>query len=222
MESWLVHWGQGKFGRVLQQNQAVLITPLSLFLPVTFPHDSLTLPATTSKLLSLSVSLCVCICVVLYVHAAAAAAMGNLCGCLAQKPVNKKKAAKRLANANANAATLSSNSSNRWTRIRSSRKEKFDDALIQEQALAAATIILQQHNASLPFDRSASLRYPNSTGSKKNQLPRSSSSRARSLTDPLLQPHQLVNQVFLSGFSFFLFKVVEFHGFVGVWIIHQV
>jgi hypothetical protein len=26
-------------------------------------------------------------------------------------------------------------------------------------------------------------------------LPRSSSSRARSLTDPLLQPHQLVNRV---------------------------
>ncbi|KAK7860714.1 putative methylesterase 11 [Quercus suber] len=86
--------------------------------------------------------------------------MGNLCGCLAPKPVNKRKATKRLANANNTAATVSSNSSNRWTRIRSSRKEKFvDDALIQEQALAAAaTIILQQqHNGSLPFDRSASL-----------------------------------------------------------------
>lgn len=139
--------------------------------------------------------------------------MGNLCGCLAPKPVNKRKATKRLANASNTAATVSSNSSNRWTRIRSSRKEKFvDDALIQEQALAAAaTIILQQqHNGSLPFDRSASLRYPNS---KKNQLPRSSSSRARSLTDPLLQPQHLVNQVCLglclSGFfSFFFFFVL--------------
>uniref|UniRef100_A0A2N9FYW6 AB hydrolase-1 domain-containing protein n=1 Tax=Fagus sylvatica TaxID=28930 RepID=A0A2N9FYW6_FAGSY len=143
--------------------------------------------------------------------------MGNLCGCLAQKPVNKKKATKRLANANANAAALSSNSSNRWTRIRSSRKEKFDDALIQEQALAAATIILQQHNASLPFDRSASLRYPNSTGSKKNQLPRSSSSRARSLTDPLLQPHQLVNQdIKLDDLETNHFVLVHGGGF-GAW-----
>ncbi|KAB1211534.1 putative methylesterase 11, chloroplastic [Morella rubra] len=100
--------------------------------------------------------------------------MGNLCACLAPKPVNEKKTTKRLGNPPA----VSSNSSNRWTRLRSSRKEKFDDALIQEQALAAATIILQQHNGSLPFDRSASLRYPNS-GSKKSQLPRSSSSRAR-------------------------------------------
>lgn len=115
--------------------------------------------------------------------------MGNLCACLAPKPVNKKEGRKRLANQ----PPLGSNSSNRWARIRSSRREKFDDSLIQEQALAAATILLQQHNGALQFDRSASLRYPNS-GSKKNQLPRSSSSRARSLTDPLLQPQQLVNQ----------------------------
>ena len=89
--------------------------------------------------------------------------MGNLRGCLAPKLVNKRKATKRLANANNTAATVSSNSSNRWTRIRSSCKEKFfDDALIQEQALAAtANIILQQqHNGSLPFNRSASFRYP--------------------------------------------------------------
>ncbi|KAK4602965.1 hypothetical protein RGQ29_011810 [Quercus rubra] len=143
--------------------------------------------------------------------------MGNLCGCLAPKPVNKRKATKRLANANNTAATVSSNSSNRWTRIRSSRKEKFvDDALIQEQALAAAaTIILQQqHNGSLPFDRSASLRYPNS---KKNQLPRSSSSRARSLTDPLLQPQQLVNQdIKLDDLETSHFVLIHGGGF-GAW-----
>lgn len=46
----------------------------------------------------------------------------------------------------------------------------------------------------MAFDRSASLRYP-ASGGKKQALPRSSSSRARSLTDPLLQPQQLVNQV---------------------------
>ncbi|KAG6656915.1 putative methylesterase 11, chloroplastic isoform X2 [Carya illinoinensis] len=138
--------------------------------------------------------------------------MGNLCACLLPKPVNKKRPAKRLANPQA----VSSISSNRWTRIRSSRKEKLDDALIQEQAIAAATIILQQHNGSLPFDRCASLRYPNS-GSKKNQLPRSSSSRTRSLTDPLLQPHQLVNQdIKLDDLETNRFVLVHGGGF-GAW-----
>ncbi|XP_059451629.1 putative methylesterase 11, chloroplastic [Corylus avellana] len=140
--------------------------------------------------------------------------MGNLCACLAPKTVNKKKTTKRLANQ----PPLASNSSNRWTRIRSSRKEKFDDALIQEQALAAAaTIILQQHNGALPFDRSASLRYPNSGSKKSNQLPRSSSSRARSLTDPLLQPQQLVNQdIKLDDLETSRFVLVHGGGF-GAW-----
>ncbi|KAG6720849.1 hypothetical protein I3843_03G083700 [Carya illinoinensis] len=138
--------------------------------------------------------------------------MGNLCACLSPKPVNRKKPAKRIANPPA----VSSNSSNRWNRIRSSRQEKLDDALIQEQARAAATIILQQHNGNLPFDRSASLRYPTS-GSKKNQLPRSSSSRARSLTDPLLQPHQLVNQdIKLDDLETNHFVLVHGGGF-GAW-----
>ena len=38
--------------------------------------------------------------------------MGNLCGYLAPKLVNKRKATKRLANANNTTATMSSNSSN--------------------------------------------------------------------------------------------------------------
>jgi hypothetical protein len=140
----------------------------------------------------------VSVCVSVFLHAPS---MGNLCACLLPKPVKKKKPTKRLANQ----PPLASNPSNRWTRIRSSRKEKFDDALIQEQALAAATILLQQHNGALPFDRSASLRYPNSGSKKSNQLPRSSSSRARSLTDPLLQPQQLVNQVWICGFFYSFF-----------------
>ncbi|PRQ53352.1 putative alpha/Beta hydrolase [Rosa chinensis] len=123
--------------------------------------------------------------------------MGNLCAILAPKPPLKKKPIKRLPN-----PPPVPNSSTRWTRIRSSRKQNPDDALLQEQALAAA-ILFQQHQqnggGSLPFDRSTSLRYPNNnnSSSKKgnsNVLPRSSSTRARSLTDPLLQPHQLVNQ----------------------------
>lgn len=68
--------------------------------------------------------------------------------------------------------------------------------MIQEHALAAAAVLFRQQNGgggSLPFDRSASQRYQGSC-SKKNQLPRSSSSRSRSSTDPLLQPHQFLNQ----------------------------
>lgn len=134
--------------------------------------------------------------------------MGNLCTCFAPKTVKKKKPTKRLPG-NPQAVP---NSSNRWTRIRSTRKDSTD-SLIQEQALAAA-ILFRQHqhqngSGSLPFDRSASLRYPNNSGSKKTQLPRSSSSRARSLTDPLLQPHQLVNQVWLHGSVSFCYIYVR-------------
>ena len=141
--------------------------------------------------------------------------MGNLCSsCFSPKSVRQKKkrtASKRLLNSSsgggAGAGGLPAGSSNRWSRMRSSRKEKVQDALIHEQAVAAA-ILFQQHQrngGSLPFDRSASLRFP--AGPKKNSLPRSSSSRARSLTDPLLQPQQLVNQVCLFVLEFF---IVEF------------
>ncbi|XP_031249109.1 putative methylesterase 11, chloroplastic isoform X1 [Pistacia vera] len=147
--------------------------------------------------------------------------MGNFCTCLAPKtPVKRKqRPTKRLQNPGP-----VPNSSNRWSRIRSgSRKDKLDDALIQEQALAAA-ILFRQHQqqnggaGGLPFNRSTSLRYPNgSSGSKKNQLPRSSSSRARSLTDPLLQPHQLVNRdVKLDDLETTHFVLVHGGGF-GAW-----
>ncbi|XP_022739330.1 putative methylesterase 11, chloroplastic isoform X3 [Durio zibethinus] len=141
--------------------------------------------------------------------------MGN---CFARKTVKKRPVTKRLQN-----QQNGPNSSNRWARVRSSRKDKLDDALLQEQALAAA-ILFRQHQqqnggVSLPFDRSTSLRYPNScSGSKKaGQLPRSSSSRARSLTDPLLQPHQLVNQdVKLNNLETNHFVLVHWGGF-GAW-----
>ncbi|XP_044468865.1 putative methylesterase 11, chloroplastic [Mangifera indica] len=147
--------------------------------------------------------------------------MGNFCTCLAPKTPAKRKqrSTKRLQNPGP-----APNSSNRWSRIRSgSRKDKLDDALIREQALAAAMLFRQhqQQNGGaggLPFDRSTSLRYPNgSSGSKKTQLPRSSSSRARSLTDPLLQPHQLVNRdVNLHNLETTHFVLVHGGGF-GAW-----
>lgn len=140
--------------------------------------------------------------------------MGNLCTCFSHKTVKRKQSEKRISNTSSNGL----NSSNRWTRIRSSRKEKPEDAIILEQARAAA-LLFQQHqqNASIPFDRSTSLRYPASLASKKQPLPRSSSSRARSLTDPLLQPHQLVNQhVKLDDLETNHFVLVHGGGF-GAW-----
>lgn len=106
----------------------------------------------------------------------------------------KKRQSKRLTNQSA--AAVNGGGSNRWSRNRSSKR---DDSIIQERALAAAILLQQQMQnggggGAVPFDRSASLRYPNSNSKKNPPLPRSSSSRARSLTDPLLQPHQLVNQ----------------------------
>lgn len=84
--------------------------------------------------------------------------------------------------------------SNRWTRIRSSKR---DENRIHEQALAAAILFQQQmqNDGLASFDRSTSLRYPSGNSKRNQTFRRSSSSRARSLTDPLLQAHQLVKQV---------------------------
>ncbi|KAA8530444.1 hypothetical protein F0562_005153 [Nyssa sinensis] len=139
--------------------------------------------------------------------------------CFSRKSV-KKKPSKHISNGQSAVA----GSSNRWTRIRSSKKEKFEDSLIHEQALAAA-ILFQQHQQQLQnggggsvlFDRSTSLRYPTANSKKQQVLPRSSSSRARSLTDPLLQPHQLVNQdVKLNDIETNHFVLVHGGGF-GAW-----
>lgn len=103
----------------------------------------------------------------------------------------KRRGSRRVANPAADGGV----GSNRWARIRSTRME---ENLIHERALAAAILFqqqLQNGGGTAPFDRSASLRYPNGNSKRNQALPRSSSSRARSLTDPLLQPHQLVNQV---------------------------
>ncbi|XP_026386483.1 putative methylesterase 11, chloroplastic [Papaver somniferum] len=123
--------------------------------------------------------------------------MGNLCCCLSPKK-EKKKLSKRFSNSTTQQSGIIS-SSNRWNRIRNpSKREKIEDAQIQEQAIAAA-ILFKQHQqqqqqqneggTSIPFDRSTSLRH--SASSRKQSLPRSSSTRARSSTDPLLPPYQL-------------------------------
>ncbi|XP_052204464.1 putative methylesterase 11, chloroplastic isoform X2 [Diospyros lotus] len=139
--------------------------------------------------------------------------------CLSRKAV-KKKPTKRISSQSAvtpGGGGGGVGSSSRWTRVRSAKKE---ESVIHEQALAAA-ILFQQHQhltgGALPFDRSASLRYPAPSSNKQPPLPRSSSSRARSLTDPLLPAHQLVNQdVRLDDLETNHFVLVHGGGF-GAW-----
>lgn len=98
-------------------------------------------------------------------------------------------------------------------RDRSGRKERGREGLTHEhqQVLAAAaktaaSLLLQQNGgatavAEVLLDRSSSVRDPPPAGKKKQALPRSTSSRPRSLADPLVQLQQLINEVF-----FFLYK----------------
>ncbi|KVH92653.1 hypothetical protein Ccrd_005317 [Cynara cardunculus var. scolymus] len=119
--------------------------------------------------------------------------------CLSTKSPPRRNHSKRVMNQST--TSINSNSSHRSSRFRSSsgKKEKFDDAIIREHAIAAA-LFFQQHQQQnggvLPFDRSTSLRHPpGAANSKRLQgLPRSSSTRHRSVTDPLVPPQQLLNQ----------------------------
>ncbi|KAM0922356.1 hypothetical protein ACQ4PT_006281 [Festuca glaucescens] len=66
-------------------------------------------------------------------------------------------------------------------------------AEIDEQALAAAAaLVLGQRGGGGAFDRSASVRYAAKRQQQGPPLPRSSSTRPRSLADPELQPQQLL------------------------------
>ncbi|KAL9230645.1 hypothetical protein vseg_005970 [Gypsophila vaccaria] len=115
-------------------------------------------------------------------------------------------------------------SNSRGSRMRSSstRREtiSFEDHVLHEQALAAAAAIILQQQQRNGFDRSTSLRHSSFTKKQQNQavnLPRSSSTRARSSTDSLLQPHQLVHQdTKLQGLPTYHFVLVHGGGF-GAW-----
>jgi len=138
--------------------------------------------------------------------------MGNLCSLL--KPTQQQKS-----------LSSSSRKQQRYSAASTSRREKkkLDDAVIREQAIAAA-LLYKQHQQNQQFDRSSSLRYPNGASKRSNNgsnvLPRSSSSRARSLTDPLLQPHQLLHQVCrINDFFFFEMGHCEFLGkVIFLWV----
>ncbi|KAL2499854.1 putative methylesterase 11 [Abeliophyllum distichum] len=125
----------------------------------------------------------------------------------------KQRPSKRVAAAGGSVGVVGSN---RWTRIRSSKR---DENRIHEQALAAAILFQQQtHNGGVAtFDRSTSLRYQSGNSKRNQAFPRSSSSRARSLTDPLLQPHQLIKQdIKLECLETNHFVLVHVGGF-GAW-----
>ncbi|MCL7046689.1 hypothetical protein MKW94_030852 [Papaver nudicaule] len=114
--------------------------------------------------------------------------MGNFMSCSSSqsKQVKKKPFSKRFSSYKEN---NNRSSSNRWN----NKKEKFsDDSLLNQQEAIAAALLFQQQQNGGAFDRSSSLRYTNT--SNKHTLPRSSSSRARSISDTILQPHQLLNQ----------------------------
>eukprot|EP01018_Ginkgo_biloba_P036116 Gb_38271 [translate_table: standard] len=103
--------------------------------------------------------------------------MGNQFVCLPRR--DKKTPASR------------SSSRGRGPRGRSfSRKDSMEDELLQQQALAL--LLLQQQHGHVQFERSSSQRNPPS--GPKQGLPRSASARPRSVTDPLVQPQQLINQ----------------------------
>ncbi|XP_052195236.1 putative methylesterase 11, chloroplastic [Diospyros lotus] len=140
--------------------------------------------------------------------------------CFSRKVV-KRRPSKRVENHSA-VTGGGTGSSRRWSRIRSLRSEKFDESVIHERALAAAILFQQQLQngggaGPVVFDRSTSQRHPSAYSKKQQALPRSSSSRSRSLTDPLLQPHQLLNQqVKIDDLETHHFVLVHGGGF-GAW-----
>ncbi|KAJ9187378.1 hypothetical protein P3X46_002839 [Hevea brasiliensis] len=137
--------------------------------------------------------------------------MGNSVGCFSstQKELRKKTSKHDPYFSPPN--SLASSSSNRKDHgfilpsLSSSKKEENNlnnineeqlDEDLGEQAIAAAMLFRHhQRNGTLPFPRSSSVTYASQQGSHKKQgFTKSSSSRQRSLADPLLKPSQLVNQ----------------------------
>ena len=88
------------------------------------------------------------------------------------------------------------------------QKLRDDDLLLQQQSYADALLFREHQRAgnfpATGLNRSASVVYP-TPPAKKQSLPKSSSSRQRSGSDAVVQPHQLVNsQVNRIGYYFTL------------------
>ncbi|XWS64174.1 hypothetical protein CRYUN_Cryun06bG0163800 [Craigia yunnanensis] len=125
---------------------------------------------------------------------------------------------------NGRSSLLSSFSSKKKNKRESSGSlDELDDhesSIIQEQAIAAALLFRHhQANGSLPFIRSTSVVHPSSGSKKQGGFPRSSSTRQRSLSDPMIKPQQLVNSqqvVKMDGVETNHFVLVHGGGF-GAW-----
>ncbi|GAB2226732.1 hypothetical protein Droror1_Dr00022552 [Drosera rotundifolia] len=140
--------------------------------------------------------------------------MGNYCsGILHHEPIPKRK----QQSPDTSTKPIPNHSSTRWSRtlssFSSSKKRRDDngygaianldnmsiDAVIHQQAIAVAASAVygrrqgKGEGHEMTFDRSSSLKCMDGVY-KKGSLPRSLSTRPRSSTDPLLQPHQLLNQ----------------------------
>ncbi|KAF2325441.1 hypothetical protein GH714_028730 [Hevea brasiliensis] len=136
--------------------------------------------------------------------------MGNSVGCFSstQKELRKKTSKHDPYFSPPNSLASSSNRKDHGfilPSLSSSKKEENNlnnineeqlDEDLAEQAIAAAMLFRHhQRNGTLPFPRSSSVTYASQQGSHKKQgFTKSSSSRQRSLADPLLKPSQLVNQ----------------------------
>ncbi|CAM6108407.1 unnamed protein product [Calypogeia fissa] len=77
-------------------------------------------------------------------------------------------------------------------KLKDGKKSAIEEEMLQQQALALA---LQQHQkAQMRLERSMSQRTPQGASAPSSgKLPRSASTRARSVTDPVVHPHQLLN-----------------------------
>lgn len=76
-------------------------------------------------------------------------------------------------------------------KAKSRKRAELQEGILQQQAIAL--LLHQQPKAqSQKYNRASSQRYPSAT--LKQGLPRSSSARPRSLTDPVVQPQQLMNE----------------------------
>lgn len=105
----------------------------------------------------------------------------------------------------------------KFPRSKSSRKARAEEELLQQQALAMA--LLQQQ---LRFERSASVRSQKSSATPKQNFPRSASARARHVSDPVLQPHQLLhNQEGVPNVETRHFVLVHGGGF-GAWCWYKI
>ncbi|XP_034684663.1 putative methylesterase 11, chloroplastic [Vitis riparia] len=128
--------------------------------------------------------------------------MGNAFACLSshQKAVSKKRSKRAPRPAGPLPTSLSQRRNATVSPSPSRRKNDNrldDDALIRQQAVAAAILFRQhQRSSSMTFDRSNSVVYPIPAPSwnKHSNLPRSASTRTGSFSDSPLKPHQLLTK----------------------------